>query len=242
MYKITQVARKIIVPCEDCSKLGYVKSSCQKCNGRGVHKKTIMFWTVKKGTESIINIDHDSEGNLRYWIASDTFFYEKDRYVFFTLKDAENECKKRNIEEGVDVFLEDWALSAVEPEKIFTDDEYRILLSALSRERKVCEKVSEDCSDKKLIHIVKRIEKKIKAIQQGKMDVGHDFDLKVEYNFDLKNEIASRFESANETDIDELDFYMDLLESGITVDMVQVYIGDEPAEHMKKFCEEHGLI
>lgn len=30
--------------------------------------------------------------------------------------------------------------------------------------------------------------------------------------------------------------------TGITVDMVRKYMDDETADHMKTFCEEHGLI
>lgn len=51
----------------------------------------------------------------------------------------------------------------------FTDEEYRILLSALRREREVCEKVDKDCGEEhKLIHILNSIEKKIHKIQYGK--------------------------------------------------------------------------
>lgn len=50
--------------------------------------------------------------------------------------------------------------------KYFTDDKYRILLSALSRERQVCEKVDNECEDEKsLTMIMDSIERKIKAVQ-----------------------------------------------------------------------------
>lgn len=50
--------------------------------------------------------------------------------------------------------------------RYFTDDEYRILLSALSRERKVCEKIDAECEgDKNLTMIMDSIERKIKTIQ-----------------------------------------------------------------------------
>lgn len=53
----------------------------------------------------------------------------------------------------------------------FSDEEYRILLSALVRERKVCEKVDKDCGDNhKLIHIMNGIEKKIYNLQYGTGD------------------------------------------------------------------------
>lgn len=53
---------------------------------------------------------------------------------------------------------------------IFTDTEHRILLSALSRERKVCEEIDNDkviCSNTKmLVPIVDSIERKINKIQR----------------------------------------------------------------------------
>lgn len=51
----------------------------------------------------------------------------------------------------------------------FTDEEYRIVLKALSREREICEKVDMDCGDDhKLIRIMDSIERKIRNIQYGK--------------------------------------------------------------------------
>ena len=53
----------------------------------------------------------------------------------------------------------------------FTDAEYRILLSALSRERKVCEDMDSLFAEKnitdvvELVPIIRSIEKKIKKIQ-----------------------------------------------------------------------------
>ena len=53
----------------------------------------------------------------------------------------------------------------------FTDSEYRILLSALSRERKVCEDMDSLFAEKnitdvvELVPIIRSIEKKIKKIQ-----------------------------------------------------------------------------
>lgn len=56
--------------------------------------------------------------------------------------------------------------------QFFTDEEYRILLKALSREREVCEKVDRNCEDDhKLICIMNSIEKKIKDIQYGKTEI-----------------------------------------------------------------------
>lgn len=47
----------------------------------------------------------------------------------------------------------------------FTDEEYRILLSALGRERKVCEQIAAKDNDKLLLRIMNSIENKIKRIQ-----------------------------------------------------------------------------
>lgn len=55
-------------------------------------------------------------------------------------------------------------------------------------------------------------------------------------------DIKARFASAAENQTDELDFYMELLDIGIDVNMVRHHMGDETAKHMQKFCEEHGLL
>lgn len=66
--------------------------------------------------------------------------------------------------------------------------------------------------------------------------------LETESDNDMSSEISARFEAAYEEDWDELDFYNDLLETGITVEMVRKYMDEEHANHMQVFCEEHGLI
>lgn len=63
-----------------------------------------------------------------------------------------------------------------------------------------------------------------------------------EHDLDLREELITRFNDAYEMQTDELDFYMDLVERGITVDMVRRHIDDEHADHMQEFCEEHGLV
>lgn len=63
-----------------------------------------------------------------------------------------------------------------------------------------------------------------------------------EDDIDLGEEISARYKKASEEQWDELDFYMDLLEIGITGDMVRKYMSDEHADIMERFCEEHGLI
>lgn len=66
--------------------------------------------------------------------------------------------------------------------------------------------------------------------------------LECESDNDMKAEISARFESAAEEWSDEADFYMDLLEIGIDVNMVRKYMGKEVADHMESYCKEHGLI
>ena len=58
---------------------------------------------------------------------------------------------------------------------------------------------------------------------------------------DLGEEISARFEKANEIQMDELDFFMDLLDMGITLKDIQLYCPDK-YEYSKSFMEEHGLI
>lgn len=63
-----------------------------------------------------------------------------------------------------------------------------------------------------------------------------------EHDIDLGEEIKTRFLNAVEEYTDEWDFYADLLEIGIDIDMVRRYMDDETGTHMKEFCEEHGLL
>lgn len=58
----------------------------------------------------------------------------------------------------------------------------------------------------------------------------------------LQEYLEGKFETAAEDYIDELDFYMELIEAGITTEHVREYMGNEKADHMKLYCEEHGLI
>lgn len=46
----------------------------------------------------------------------------------------------------------------------------------------------------------------------------------------------------NALDMDELDFYMDLLDKGFTVERVRKYMGGDAADHMQVFCLNHGLL
>ena len=66
--------------------------------------------------------------------------------------------------------------------------------------------------------------------------------LETEDDTDMTEEIKARFDAAIEEGIDELDIYSEMLECGITVDMVRKYLDDEAACHMEAFCQEHGLL
>ena len=59
---------------------------------------------------------------------------------------------------------------------------------------------------------------------------------------DMAEEISSRFAYAPENFDTYSEFYEDLLETGITVDMVRKYMGDTYANVMEKYCKESGLI
>ena len=60
-------------------------------------------------------------------------------------------------------------------------------------------------------------------------------------NIDLGDEIAARFEKAVEDQMDELDFFMDLIDMGITLEDIRVYCPDK-YDYSKSFMEEHGLF
>ena len=59
---------------------------------------------------------------------------------------------------------------------------------------------------------------------------------------DMGEEIGARFNAAVEEGLDETDVYADMLEIGIDVDMVRRNTDDETADHMEKYCKEHGLL
>lgn len=69
-----------------------------------------------------------------------------------------------------------------------------------------------------------------------------DVWLQSERDVDMADEIQSRFDDAIENGTDELDVYMEMLDTGIDVPMVRKYLGDEAADYMQRFCGEHGLI
>lgn len=61
-------------------------------------------------------------------------------------------------------------------------------------------------------------------------------------DIDVGAELEAQFKHASETQMDELDFYMELVDRGFTMDDIRKYMGEETARHTQKFCEEHGLI
>ena len=63
-----------------------------------------------------------------------------------------------------------------------------------------------------------------------------------EYDTEMTEELEARLDWASENNIDEIEFYSDLLETGIDVDMVRKYLGEDQAKHMEEYCIEHGLI
>lgn len=63
-----------------------------------------------------------------------------------------------------------------------------------------------------------------------------------EQDTDLFEVLPTIFEKALDEQDDELNFYMGLLETGITVPMVSMYLDKEHALHMELFCVEHRLL
>ena len=66
--------------------------------------------------------------------------------------------------------------------------------------------------------------------------------LETESDVDLSEELKARFEYAIDKQVDELEFYQELLEIGITIEHMKKYMSKEDAEHMEYFCKEHGLL
>lgn len=58
---------------------------------------------------------------------------------------------------------------------------------------------------------------------------------------DMREEIGAQFDHAAEVGMDELDFFMNLLEIGITLEDIKEFL-PEQYDYTKTFLEEHGLI
>ena len=122
--KVVSKEVRITVVCEKCASFGIVRGTCHRCNGTGVHKKTIKWHKAIPITiDRIDRCPHDipvgcgyseeeiirERGSLRYWIDAVSYYAEAEQLIHFTVQDAENECRRRNIAQlGKDVtdFLE----------------------------------------------------------------------------------------------------------------------------------------
>ncbi|PKM74776.1 MAG: hypothetical protein CVU92_04700 [Firmicutes bacterium HGW-Firmicutes-17] len=102
LYKICLQKRKVEVVCDYCHKLGFIKKSCHKCGGKGMHNKTLNEWAVSKYQCEIRKIDRDENGTLRYWDGLHSFYYEDTKLLHFTKEDAIKECERRNKENSPD--------------------------------------------------------------------------------------------------------------------------------------------
>lgn len=60
-------------------------------------------------------------------------------------------------------------------------------------------------------------------------------------DIDLGEEISARFENALETQTDEIDFFMELIDTGISLEDIKKHY-PEKYEYSKNFMEQHGLI
>ena len=57
----------------------------------------------------------------------------------------------------------------------------------------------------------------------------------------LADELNARYQYASDNGIDELDFYIELVEDGYTLQLIRKYLGEETAGGFAIFCLEHGL-
>lgn len=58
----------------------------------------------------------------------------------------------------------------------------------------------------------------------------------------LREYLENKFATASDEYDDETNFYMELIEAGITVEHVLEIMGDSTAITMMMFCKEHGLL
>ena len=65
--------------------------------------------------------------------------------------------------------------------------------------------------------------------------------LQTEWDVDMTSEINAMFDTFIKENWDEVDGYQLMLDIGITPNIVRRNVGDEAADHMEKFMEEHGL-
>ena len=60
-------------------------------------------------------------------------------------------------------------------------------------------------------------------------------------DIDMRQELIARFEEASKKQLDELDFFMDLLETGFTLYDIELFY-PEVYKYREKFMREHGLM
>ena len=75
----------------------------------------------------------------------------------------------------------------------------------------------------------------------GILDLETKVVLECRDDFDMSSELEGMFEYASDNNLDELDFFMDMLDRGYTLLDIKEYLPDK-YEYAKEFCEEHGLI
>ncbi len=59
--------------------------------------------------------------------------------------------------------------------------------------------------------------------------------------FDVKSEIGQMLDDYLEDGVDETDAYTEMCDKGFTPDVVSWFYDKWVGEHMKKYCEEHGI-
>lgn len=73
-------------------------------------------------------------------------------------------------------------------------------------------------------------------------DEGAVVVMECEDDVDMSEEIWSMFEWFLDNGYDESAAYDDMIDIGITPDMVRKYYGEDEGNHMEQYCVEHGLI
>ena len=63
-----------------------------------------------------------------------------------------------------------------------------------------------------------------------------------ESDVDMGEEIQTRLDSIKDDKSNEVEIYDEMLKTGITIDMVKKYIGNEEANHMYCVCIDNNLI
>lgn len=73
-------------------------------------------------------------------------------------------------------------------------------------------------------------------------DGGNAVILGDETQFDVGEEIKSLYGYLDDNGYDETDGYELMIDLGFTPDVVEKYRGKDEADHMREYCEEHGLL